>query len=130
MKYKSTYIVFDVYNPSSLKMETRSKRGQGVQFQVTNKNKVPSNWCNSLRHNDNKTDLFHFLADKIAQMTVPNIVVVTKGTNVLSISETCLDHLDKCFHEEADSCIFVHAKHATDVFLLTCMCASVYILPK
>lgn len=25
MKYKSTNIVFDVYNPSSLKMETRSK---------------------------------------------------------------------------------------------------------
>ena len=29
MKYKSTHVVFDVYNPSSLKMEIRSKRGQG-----------------------------------------------------------------------------------------------------
>ena len=81
---------------------------------MTNKNKVPSNWRNSLRHNDDKTDLFHFLADKLAQMTVPNVVVVTKGIDVLSTSDTCLDRLDKCFHEEADSRIFVHAKHATE----------------
>ncbi|KAJ8340119.1 hypothetical protein SKAU_G00347520 [Synaphobranchus kaupii] len=114
MKYKSTHVVFDVYNPSSLKMETRSKRGQGGRRKVTNKNKVPSNWRNFLRHNDNKTDLFHFLADKIAHMTVPNMVVVTKGPDVLSTSETSLDSLDKCFHEEADTRIFVHARHATE----------------
>ena len=106
--------MFDVYNPSSLKMETRSKRGQGGRRKVTNKNKVSSNWRNFLRHNDNKTDLFHFLADKIAQMTVPNIVVVTKGPDVLSTSETCRNHLDKCFHEEENSRIFVHGKHATE----------------
>ena len=69
-KYKTTHIVFDVYNPASLKMETRSKRGQGGQHKVTNRIKVPSNWRNFLRHNDNKTDLFHFLADKIALMTM------------------------------------------------------------
>ena len=102
MKYRRTHIVFDVYNPSSLKMEARFKRGQGGRRKLTNKNKVPSNWHNFLRHNDYKTDLFHFLADKIAQMTVPNIVVVTKGPGVLSTSETCLDRLDKCFHEEAN----------------------------
>ena len=67
-----------------------------------------------LRHNDNKTDLFHFLADKIALMAVANMVVVTKGPDVLSISEINLDSLDKCFHEEADTRIFVHARHATD----------------
>ena len=81
---------------------------------MTNKNKVPSNWHNFLRHNDNKTDLFHFLADKIAQMTVPNMVVVTKGPDVLSTSETSLVSLNKCFHEVADTQIFVHARHATE----------------
>ena len=81
---------------------------------MTNKNKVLSNWRNFLRHNDNKTDLFNFLADKIADMTVPNLVVATKGPDVLSTSETCLDRLNKCFHEEADSRIFVHAKHTTE----------------
>lgn len=113
MKYKRTHIIFDVYNPSSLKMKTRSKRGQGGRRQVTNKNKVPSNRCNFLRHNDNKTDLFHFLADKITHLTVPNMVVVTKGPNVLSTFETCLGSLDKCFQEEADSRIHVHGKHVT-----------------
>lgn len=76
-------------------------------------NKVPSNWCHFLRHNDNKTDLFHSLADKIAHMTMANMFVVTKEP-VLSFSETSLDSLDKCFHEEADRQIFVHARYAME----------------
>ena len=40
-----------------------------------------------------KKDLFHFLADKTVQMT--NIVVVTKGPDVLNTSETCLDRLEQ-----------------------------------
>lgn len=43
-KYKRTDIVFDVYRPSSLKAETRSKRGRGVRRRVTGKGKIPSNW--------------------------------------------------------------------------------------
>ena len=34
-KYKRTDIVFDVYHQSSLKAETRSKRGRGVRHRVT-----------------------------------------------------------------------------------------------
>lgn len=67
-KYNRTDIVFDVYQPSSLKAEARSKRGRGVRRRVTEKDKVPSNCRNFLRDNDNKTELFNFLADKIAQM--------------------------------------------------------------
>ena len=33
-KYKRTDVVFDVYLPSSLKSETRSKRGKGVRRRV------------------------------------------------------------------------------------------------
>ena len=72
-KYRMTHLVFDVYSPSSLKAETRSKRGQGGRRKVTNKNTMPSNWHNFLRHNDNKTELYHFLADKVAQMFAPNM---------------------------------------------------------
>ena len=43
---------------------------------------------------DDKTDLFHFLADKIAHITVPNMVVLTKGPDVFSTSETSLDSLN------------------------------------
>ena len=62
IKYERTYIVFDEYRPSSLNSEARSKRGHGARC------KGHSNWRNFLRDNDNKTDLLHFLADKIEQM--------------------------------------------------------------
>lgn len=47
-KYSRTDIVFDVYQPSSLKAEARSKLGRGVRRRVTEKGKVPSNWRNVL----------------------------------------------------------------------------------
>ena len=81
---------------------------------MTSKSSIPSNWHNFLRHNDNKTELFQFLADRVAQMSAPNLVIVTKGPAVLSTHETGLQGLDKCSHEEADSCIFVHAKYAAE----------------
>ena len=40
-KYKRTDVVFDVYLPSSLKSETRSKQGKGVRRRVTGGNKIP-----------------------------------------------------------------------------------------
>ena len=72
IKYERTYIVFDVYRPSSLKAESRSKRGHGARRMVTSRCKGPSNWPNFLGDNDNKTDLFNFLADKIEHMPSPN----------------------------------------------------------
>ncbi|KAJ8258069.1 hypothetical protein GJAV_G00192820 [Gymnothorax javanicus] len=93
-KYKQTDIVFIVYKPSSLKAEARSKRGCGVRCRVISKSKLPPNWRNSLRHNDNKTDLFNFLADRIAEMVTPNVVIVTKdddtvSTHTVNLDETC-----------------------------------------
>ena len=111
-KYKRTDIVFDVYRPSSLKSETRSKRGRGARRRVTAKGKLPQNWGSFLRDDDNKTELFHFLADKIAEMSTTNTVVVTKGEDALSNQMVNLDELAPCNHEEADTRIFVHARHA------------------
>ena len=100
-KYKRTDIVFDVYRPSSLKTEARSKRGRGVRRRVTSKGKIPSNWRNFLRDNDNKTELFNFLADKIAQMATPNVVIVTKEEDAVSNHTINLDEVAPCSHEEA-----------------------------
>ena len=115
IKYERTDIVFDVYRPSSLKAEARSKRGHGARRRVSSRCKVPSNWHNFLRDNDNKTDLFNFLADKIEQMPSPNtgMVIVTKEENVLSNHTISLEGVSPCSHEESDTCIFVHARHAT-----------------
>ncbi|KAK1894215.1 Nicotinate phosphoribosyltransferase [Dissostichus eleginoides] len=79
---------------------------------VTNKGKIPSNWQSFLRDNDNKTELFHYLADKIAQMSAQNVVIVTKEENALSTQTMSLDELAPCSHEEANTRIFVHAKQA------------------
>uniref|UniRef100_H3ACQ8 Uncharacterized protein n=1 Tax=Latimeria chalumnae TaxID=7897 RepID=H3ACQ8_LATCH len=65
-KYKRTDIVFAVYQQSSLKSEARSKWGKGIKKRVTGTNKTPTNWWSFLRDN-NKTELFHFLADKTAK---------------------------------------------------------------
>ena len=113
-KYTSSHLVFDVYNTSSLKAEARLQRGQGGRRKVTDKNTIPSNWRNFLRHDANKTELFQFLADKVAQMSATNVVIATKGSAVLSTHEASLQGLEKCSHEEADTRIFLHAKYATE----------------
>ena len=105
--------MLDVYWSSSLKTETRSKRGIGTRRRVTYKGKIPQNWRSFLRDNSNKTELFNFLADTIVKMCSNNTVIVTpeKGVvcNQLIIS---LEGLTHCNHEEADKRIFLHSKHA------------------
>lgn len=76
-KYKQTAIVFDVYRHSSLRNETSSKKGPDVRQRLIPKGKIPYNWQSFLRENDNKTELFMFLADKIADIPTENTVIVT-----------------------------------------------------
>ena len=96
-----------------VRADTRLKRGQGGRCKVTKKITVPSSWRNFLRHSDKKIELFQFLPDMIAQMLTPNLVIVTNGPDVFSTHEISLNGLDNCYHEEAESRIFVHAKFAT-----------------
>ncbi|KAL0198142.1 hypothetical protein M9458_006682, partial [Cirrhinus mrigala] len=112
-KYERTDIIFDVYWTSSLKAETRSNRGKGGRRRVTDKTKLPPNWKSFLRDNENKTELFGFLAEKIVTLCPDNVVVVTKGEQALSNKPISLEGLSPCNHEEADSRIFTHALHAT-----------------
>ena len=114
IKYERTDIVFDIYRPSRLKAEARSKRGHGARRRVTSRCKGPSNWSNFLRNNDNNTDLFNFLADKIEQMPSPNMVIVTKEENALSNHTISIEDVSSCSHREADNQICVHARHAQE----------------
>ena len=43
-----------------------------------------------------------------------NVVIVTKKEDAVSNHSVNLDAVASCSHEEADTCIFVHAKHATE----------------
>ena len=45
-------------------------------------------------------------------MPSPNIVIVTKEENALSNHTISLEGVSPCRHEEADTRIFVHARHA------------------
>ena len=58
-------IVFDVYVSESLKSATREKRGSGTRTRVAASTKIPKNWQEFLRVDENKTELFHYLADVI-----------------------------------------------------------------
>jgi len=109
--YDRTDIVFDVYRPSSLKAETRSKRGSGVRRRVSGNGRLPPNWKNFLRDNDNKTKLFIFLADKIAQRSARKKVIDTKEDDAVSTQTINMEELVSCSHEEADTRIFVHARY-------------------
>ena len=80
---------------------------------MTGKRKLPQNWQSFLKYDTNKTELFHFLADKMAEMKVPNTVIVTNGESIFSNHLICLDELAPYNHEEADTRIFVYARQAT-----------------
>ena len=66
----------------------------------------------------NKTEFYEFLARLLIQrINVDNkIFVVTLNDKVLSLpkEKLNLDHLEPCNHEEADTRMFLHAKHASD----------------
>lgn len=111
-KYKRVDVVFDVYKQSSLKSELRLKRGQGIRRRVIGTSKTPANWRSFLRENTNKTELFHFLAEKICEEQIPSTVIVTKGDCAISNTEKSLVYISPCNHEEADTRIFVHAMDA------------------
>ena len=73
LNFMRTDIDFDVYWTSSQKAETKSKRDNGDQCQVVEKIKLPPNWKSFLRDNNNKSELFGFLADKIVTLCPDNV---------------------------------------------------------
>ena len=55
-------VVWDVYRSNSLKNCTREERGKGKTRRVTANGVIPSNWHTFLWADENKTELFKFLA--------------------------------------------------------------------
>ena len=111
--YYRTDIVFDIYKPDSLKAMTRSKMGAGIRCKVVGSSCLPCSWNNFLRLEDNKTELFEFLANLIEMTDAANIIVAIKGENVVSNMAINMEGLSPCTHEEADMRLFIYAKDAT-----------------
>ena len=89
------------------------RRGQGIRRRVTGTSKTPTNWRSFLRDDDNKTELFQFLADRICQTQTTSTILVTKeGCVICNDNQKSLAAVSPCVHEEADTRIFVHARDA------------------
>ena len=87
-------IIWDVYLPESLKADTRSKRGKGVRRRVKPSSTIPRILQEFLRISHNKTELFSFLATKVAGIDTNKVVITTHNREVL-----CTNHHDAlCLH--------------------------------
>ena len=56
-------VVWDVYMPNVLEADTRNKRGKGIRRHVEPLSRIPGDWQEFLRVEENKTELFSFLAN-------------------------------------------------------------------
>lgn len=88
-------VVFDVYRADSLKAGTRLQRGHGFRQQVVPSLKVPRNWHQFLRNDQNKTQLFAFLAKAITVTNIPNKFLIASiedsvPTSSAEMPTTCL----------------------------------------
>nr|KAG5708605.1 hypothetical protein BaRGS_033026 [Batillaria attramentaria] len=104
-------IVWDVYKADSLKASARERRGCGFKRMVVPSAQLPGNWKGFLRDNDNKTQLFEFLAKSLAEKSYDEgkKLVTTIGDKVLCCPTEAKDDLRPCSHEEADTRVILHA---------------------
>jgi len=105
-------MVFEVYWSSSLKVETRSKRGIGTRRRVTDKGKTPQNWHSFLETTATRLSFLTFWKIKIVKVCPSNTVIVTQEEGVVCNHSISLEGLTHSNHEKADTRIFLHSKHA------------------
>ena len=105
-------VVWDEYLPDSLKAETRSKRGKGVRRRVEPSTAIPKNWQEFLRIDDNKVELFSFLATSVVAIDTEKQIISTHHRDVLCKQTRDVSGLAPCTHEEADTRMFVHLEDA------------------
>ena len=102
-------VVRDRYFSQSLKATARKKRGKGIRRRVKPDSKIPGNWAAFLQE-DNKEELFSFLADELMCLQPEDgVIVTTKGEKVLCNKTQNLSMLSLCKHEEADTRLLLHA---------------------
>lgn len=110
---KRVDLVWDRYLATSLKRNTREMRGAGIRRRVSKTTLIPANWKSFLRSDENKAELFHFLAASISSVELPGVQIVsTVEEDVISSQPIAKEGLTPCNHEEADTRMFVHVQHA------------------
>ena len=107
-------VVWDQYLPHSLKEQTRQVRGVGIRRRVLDQTAIPKNWSAFLRNDENKQEMFTFLAQKLANIDVGDKKLFTIYNDKVLTAHECtgsIDGLELCSHEEADTRILLHAAH-------------------
>lgn len=105
-------IDWDEYCPESLKTDTRKKRGKGIRRRVEPSSSIPGNWQAFLRIDENKVELFAFLATRIATTETEKQIISTHHKDVLCTQPRDVAGLAPCSHEEADTRILLHVEDA------------------
>ena len=100
-------VIWDVYRQDSLKAATRERRGCGTRSRVTPSSQIPRNWKSFLRVNENKTELFHFLAKQVESCHVEGKELCSTYEEKV-LSSPRWDDMEDCTHEEADTRIILH----------------------
>ena len=96
-------IVWGEYQDNSLKATTRLKRGSGVRQRVA-ADKLSRKWKESLRVNQNKEELFKYLAECVMSIGAQKQVISTYGKQILStIPRDNIERLAPWDYEEADT---------------------------
>ena len=109
---KGIDLVWDRYLENSLKQGTREVRGTGTCRHVCDDAAIPLNSKSFLRLDDNKKELFEYLAARVQSLRLPDSeVICTASLDV--IGSTTMEGMAPCNHEETDTHIFIHAKHAS-----------------
>ena len=107
-------MVFDAYWKDSLKAATRRKRGKCIRRHVEGNKQVPSNWQEFMRVDNNKSELFHLISNRIVNEEFAGLAIVTRDDEVLSSAPCHIAGLMSCTHEEADTRMFVHASDGAE----------------
>jgi hypothetical protein len=110
--YRRTDVVVDTYHDGSIKSHARMKRGNGSRRRVTREGKVPKNWPNFLQNEENKEELYPFIADSIQEHPDDKVYYASRKDKAVTPNggNPNLDTLS-CNHEEADTKMFVHLYH-------------------
>ena len=123
---------FDAYWKDRLKAATLTKRGKGIRRHVEGNKQVPSNWQEFLHIDENKSELFRLIIDRIVDEEFSGQVIVTRDNEVLSSAPCDIAGLMSCTHEEADTRMFVHAtdgaEHGMNKILLRTVDTDVVVI--
>jgi hypothetical protein len=120
--FKRTDVLFDRYNQTSIKTETRRRRGKGSQpvrksIDEGRNVPLPAKWENYISHPDNKADLAQFLSRQIIlHAPADQTIVAAGGFSDVTQVESSNPNTDvrplEASHEEADTRIILHCVHS------------------